>query len=763
MEDEDFFSDDDFADIPDDAIQAIEQHALVSTQTARAPSLAPIAANPWPSSNTKKRPHNATSLNRPGGSNLPWRPPQPGAHFPRGSQFARQSSNPGSQYVFVPSQMHHVEEEEVIDLNEPSITVPAHVPAASYRQPNAMRGRQRDYTDADTEAAFAAADAELEDQPYGTLPHRLKTPTGSSDISALQARIAALEANQERLQRAEQEARALAQAKQGEIQIVRAKLDTSAKTFENQLAALQQQHREEVSRQKAELEAGRREREQMETDHRFLQHDLAREAERLKRLDGHAKARSVVAAPNGRTETPKKLKRIIRGMGDGFDDAEIRMASPSRSRDRSADQTPKAGLKRKRTAADSPVPIALGHGTQLRSAPAHEDSAPLTTSFDTTAVADDGSQVDEKFEYFRMLLNHRPYEGHERTLEAFAKVPLPSRPETTFGAAFTDAIAIHDSPDVEDYARLVATTLLDFWSICLKEKQFRPFYMILAMLRHVLTGQRASVTCGLLTKAIPLCVALIDLIAVDTARESLYGATTISINDENEKHSRIEDVDELEADEVVEFLGYLCDTAALDPEHCLVFWRHMELHFIMILLQPSQPIFYITTMLRMLRTSALDASFAMISGCTGTADDSDAPQQQRADENMLIGRLTTLLFEPLVPPAAEPPYSQLEETELRREILEVLVRLCAAGDHGGRLLVQHRSVIGRLVRFLDAQVSALYTFPPLSLPSAAAVDDRSHRPRNEDSDATYNAVAATVNTTTRLLYFLLRTYDSTLR
>ena len=67
-------------------------------------------------------------------------------------------------------------------------------------------------------------------------------------------------------------------------------------------------------------------------------------------------------------------------------------------------------------------------------------------------------------------------------------------------------------------------------------------------------------------------------------------------------------------------------------------------------------------------------------------------------------------------------------------------------DHGTLLLSQHRSTTGRLVRFLDAQVSRLYSQrPSLGMP---------HPERTP-----HGLTIQLVNTTTRLLYHIIHAFE----
>lgn len=123
-----------------------------------------------------------------------------------------------------------------------------------------------------------------------------------------------------------------------------------AKDYERRMSELQQRHTDELARQKVELEISRRDREKVETSNRFLEHDLAQEAERARNArrtlkDRHGNATQARPQPSPLT-TPKKTKSLP--FRDGFNDDEVVMISPSKGKDRSKPSTPSAGAKRKR-------------------------------------------------------------------------------------------------------------------------------------------------------------------------------------------------------------------------------------------------------------------------------------------------------------------------------------------------------------------------------------------------------------------------------
>lgn len=583
-----------------------------------------------------------------------------------------------------------------------------------------------------TAAAFAAADAELGSQTFGrwqrAQPMRSQPPQGSSmDVSALQARIAELEAEQTRLKHAEQQAREEARQKQGEISIVRSNQEKMTRQYESRISVMQKLHADEASKQKAELEAQRKEREKMETDNRFLHHDLAQEADRAKRVNGTAKSR--VGTQVG---TPRKSKKF--GLGDGFEDDEVRLMSPSRSKDKTRDQTPKLGAKRKRTANDSPV-AALSFNQQRPLSIRHESSEQTTTSegAPTEVVI---AKKDGRYDYMQFILNHRPYEGHARTVESLAKYYFPSRPEQSLSSIFLDKMTYAaDDADERELPLKVSQILLDLWKRCTDDfslQTFTPFYLILDMLQFVLRTELAATTSHLLEEAIPLCIRSIEQISVPITRAAI---NPIFASQMDRKFIN-ELADLIDVDEVLDFLHDVCQAATLSPPRIEAFWQRMDHPWMLNLLHKSLPASQIMTMLKILRTSAFATTFGVIIP--------DDPDKQGEQERQIVERLTNMLFEVPTPwrgdDEEEPTYTEAELTELRILVLEVFYEMCSS-THGGLLLAQHRSVIGRLVRFLDLQIKKLYlvtSFP--------------------DSDDTHGLQIRSINLSVRILYHILSSH-----
>lgn len=738
--DEDFFSDDDL-DLNNDTLQELEQHAISSTQApaatqhghAPAPFNPPRprgAAQPPP---TRRQAHNASSLNRAGINRNPqYRAPastrSPSLSVRPQSAIQKAPSAPPPSAPEPPSSDYGLDDEEVIDLDEPSMVIQ---PASGLaHRPYPVQGIQADDDlEPSTAAAFAAADAELGSQTFGRWPRaqptRSQPPQGSSmDVSALQARIAELEAEQARLKHAEQQAREEARQKQGEISIVRSNQEKLTRQYESRISVMQKLHADEASKQKAELEAQRKEREKTETDNRFLHHDLAQEADRARRVNGTAKSR--VGTQMG---TPRKNKRA--GLGDGFDDDEVRLMSPSRSKDKTRDSTPKVGAKRKRPANDSPV-AALSFNQQRPLNIRHESSEQTTLSESAPAEAA-VAKKDGRYDYIQLLLNHRPCEGHARTVESLAKYSFPSRPDQSLSSIFLDKMTYAaDDVDERGLPLKVSQILLDLWKSCTDDfslQTFAPFYLILDMLRFVLRTELAATTSHLLEEALQLCIRSIEQVSVPIAR----AATNPHFASNMDRKFIDELADLIDVDEVLDFLHDVCQAATLSTPRIEAFWQKMDHPWMLNLLHKSLPASQITTMLNILKTSAFLNTFGVIIP--------DDPEKQGEQERQIVERLTNMLFEVPTPwDEEEPPYTEAELTELRILVLEIFHEMCQSA-HGGLLLAQHRSVIGRLVRFLNMQINKLYLVASFS-----------------DNDETHALQIRSINLSVRILYHILSSH-----
>ena len=165
---------------------------------------------------------------------------------------------------------------------------------------------------------------------------------------------------------------------------------------------MQKLRAEEAARYKLEVEKARAEQQKIGIEKQFLENDLNQGNEQIKNLqrvvkDGAGKAFSRSEEGGNQVTTPKKNKSLP--YGDGFNDDEIQMMSPSKLSVRPKALTPKAAGKRKRKVEESSPakPLPLGQPENVdRSAEPVQDSNIDTSStiMKTSSQNNDNFKVD---------------------------------------------------------------------------------------------------------------------------------------------------------------------------------------------------------------------------------------------------------------------------------------------------------------------------------------------------------------------------------
>ena len=157
-----------------------------------------------------------------------------------------------------------------------------------------------------------------------------------------------------------------------------------------------------MARQKAELESSKKNREKVETTNLFLQHELNQEAQKSKHVKKPTKdglqSPQKFSGQGSPAVTPRKNRSVL--FGDGFDNGEEMMISPSKSKGRSKQSTPKHGGKRKRnvTEASPAQPLPLHEPQAGASTPTNADAGREESG---NAVAASFKAEDEKFQVWR--------------------------------------------------------------------------------------------------------------------------------------------------------------------------------------------------------------------------------------------------------------------------------------------------------------------------------------------------------------------------
>ncbi|ORY18641.1 hypothetical protein BCR34DRAFT_473229 [Clohesyomyces aquaticus] len=545
--------------------------------------------------------------------------------------------------------------------------------------------------------------------PQSARPAPPRNEASQVDVSQLLLRIKTLEQDKARLNRDLHAERSKALSKSGEADTVRRRLEAATRENERRLQALQHAHANEVARQKADLDKIRRERETAQTNSLFLEHDLAREAGRVRRVKKSGKEPVV---PRSRTDpspvgTPKRSK--VLPFRDGFDDEDIVMASPTKSPHKTKPSTPSKASKRKRPATDpSPIP-ALQLSEPRDRQKTQEPSGKELPKIDAS-ILERLRRDDHRFELLHRLVNHRSSNRIDRVLEALTQHALPSQTRKKLSSmAYDDLSRCSSGHNVHELALSVCHVFLGLWDRCLQEKYYAPIYLFLDAIQFILACEPCSTAVALTSRAVPLILATVDLVSIPIARAStnskhvpdLYSPAQRTIDSQ---------IDVLDCLDLLYAIATSCITS---PSAITCFWELIPIDFALVLLVKAQSLPRIMLMIRILSTSSLPTTLGTIVAAGSMAD------QQAKREIDLIDRLTNLLSE--TPEAIpDPGNKDLNETRNRCSTKEIWeLRICvlnllstfANSEYGSTRLAHHRNCIGRLIQHLDASISSLYTTP----------------------------------------------------
>ena len=541
---------------------------------------------------------------------------------------------------------------------------------------------------------------------------------GPADVNSLQAQVQRLLREREALQRAVRNANDNAYAKTGEIAIVRANVLKVEQEFESRTEALQKLHADDAARHKIEVEKVRAENQRIATEKEFLKNDLAEDTKRLRQLQKTIRKGSDGATDGKGPEkesiltTPRKNKHLP--YGDGFDDDEVQVLSPSRLTLRSKANTPKAGAKRKRKITEgSPAqPLELAQD-------ARNDSfeEPMQDELPRKPIGSNQTQrpSDGKFQFTQKLLNHRIEQGQERTIEALSKFRLLSQPDKPLSTILYDKILmLGGGPDSGNLPASVGLVVISLWSQCLKEYYHNPVHLLIDLVKYVILLTPLKTAPELTNSLMELVQETADIIIIPRCQKKRPRNDSAQITSVSCLH-------------VIHMMAQDC---SIDSEEITRFWRTIRFDFIMMLLSFIHPLEEIHITIALLRTSILENSFAMIIP--------PGDGKQDATEARVIDNLSRLLIEPPRPTQGEPSLDAAQLSELRLEILGLMDAMCER-THGAEALAEHRLVIGRLVRVMNDELDCAYDY------------QYGHEQR-----------IALVNAATHLLYFLTSNYASSI-
>ncbi|KAL8728205.1 MAG: hypothetical protein Q9166_005553 [cf. Caloplaca sp. 2 TL-2023] len=684
---DDSYSDDDLDALPDGTFQELQEDAFLATQQAAKDehqSIAPLATPQKNVPGVLDRP-----LNRPTGTGpFPLLMSQSDSWFPQA---------PSSDYGDLDNDML---DGEIYDAAEESGTnaIQASRAASLPYGESAQREQWRNqryamppqHLSSDVPQARLTCQTANETNGYyvksNVSQHLISNgeevrSSRQSDVDALNAQILELRRERDHLEKAKKAAEDAALAKSGEIAIIRANQNRSERAYESKMQALQKLHFEEVARQQLEVERALAEKQKITTEKGFLQNDLAEGNEQIRSLQRAVKAKVGTSKTTsdkdggrpGLPSTPKKNKSLSHG--DGFEDDELQLASPSKLPYRSKTSTPKAGNKRKRKPA-LPSPIKPLQLVSAKEAPDRVDLSDNTPvqPVDTTTTAFPAATTrlvtvlpDDRFELTQHVMNHRMDMNGKRTFEVLSDLAYPSKPDTALSTIFLDK---------------TSAVIISMWKQCVDEK-FVPHVR-----SHCDLGEadKIPITTG------PSLVDTLVAVIQSTADVNIVPR----VRRQPQEHSSL-----VNTFDCLDLLQSVANDCLLCEEDIIRFWKCMRFDFIIMVLNITQPIEELHLAIGLLRTSVQKDTFAM------TVPPNDGKQEP--SEMRLIDFVTRPLVENLQPPKDEAPYSVVEVAKLRLHVLSLMEDMCD-NKHSSRLLACCPYAIGRLVWVMNDELDAVYDY-----------------------------------------------------
>ncbi|KAI0191627.1 hypothetical protein F4808DRAFT_382009 [Astrocystis sublimbata] len=425
-------------------------------------------------------------------------------------------------------------------------------------------------------------------------------PTGGSshDLAALQAQILDLQSK--------------LTTREGEISIVRKRLEKTREDHERELRIVRVQTAEQLAKQERAVEAARAAQQSATTELEFTRRDLREEVVRAKRQEGPG--------------TPKKNKTASTktwGVSDGFEDVEM-VGSPSRGK-RGKNAGPVAGSvveppaklqrtptknKRKRPALDSPATALETHSEDV--VMLDEVGAPQTNVHFSGYGAPIVQHNSLPFDYMKVILNHSSAHGRPLTLEYLSRFQLKSRPNESLASILLRKLSTAgDAADPTQLPIQFCLEVLRLWDACKTEKLLAPINELLSLVTLTLQLQTVALAPYIAPTLLPVAMDSCYDVAIPRFSNPLPGEPTAA--------DYIECRDNIDTTKILSLM-YLtalgCATAQptvgslLSPD--VDFWSSVHMQFILVYLNRKQPVDDFIAVLRLLCTSVFVESIGPI-------------------------------------------------------------------------------------------------------------------------------------------------------
>ncbi|KAK8091015.1 DNA repair protein rad26 [Apiospora phragmitis] len=493
------------------------------------------------------------------------------------------------------------------------------------------------------------------------------------------------------------------QSKDGEIGIVRTRLERSRQDHDRELQNLKKQTAEQIAKQERAVEAAKAAEKNATTELEFTKRDLREEVGRAKRKDKDG-------------GTPKKNNAAKTwGVADGFDDVDI-AGSPSKgTRGRkpgavaSVVAEPPARLTRTPT-----------KGKRKRPPPADSPAMALETTEDVVMVdhGDDDlagsvANLSEPPQCQQIATHSICAYGRPLTFDVLAGYSLPSNPSESLASIILQKLTTMGDPN--DPMRLpieLCQLLIDLWSRSFHEGIYDPIVELVSLLSFTVQLSPGGIAPYI---AEPLINVTVECVAeVGIPRLNHAGPGDPSEDTFVRLRATIPTTDILSL-LYVTALG--CETSASAgagedgaSEPIVEFWACMLVEFVLTMLSNKQALNDALIMMRLLSTSAFEGSIGPTMHAIRSAEDI---------AGVIIDRVSFYLMN-----AQAPGVDNHKLWTVRHTALQTLASF-ATSPFGMRELAKHKLAIPRLVIFLSWSIDELYDgektynayrLPPLSPP-----------------------------------------------
>ncbi|KAK8059490.1 DNA repair protein rad26 [Apiospora saccharicola] len=484
------------------------------------------------------------------------------------------------------------------------------------------------------------------------------------------------------------------QSKDGEIGIVRTRLERSRQDHDRELQTLKKQTAEQIAKQERAVEAAKAAEKNATTELEFTKRDLREEVVRAKQKD-----------KNG--GTPKKNNAAKSwGIADGFDDVEM-AGSPSKG---TRGRNPGAVAS---VVAEPPARLTRTPTKPKRKRPPPADSPvmALETTEDDVVMVDHGEDAlagsvanlkepaptpthSHSFDLLKVVLNHCSAYARPLTLDVLAGYSLPSNPSESLASIILQRItAMGDSNDPLRLPIELCQLLIDLWSRCFHEDICDPIVELVSLLSFTVQLSPGGVAPHIAESLITITVECTSEVAIPRVHHNGPGDPT----EENflKYRATIPTTDILSL-LYVTALG--CETSASIGEDTVSepivdFWAYMLVEYVLTLLSPKQAMNDALIMMRLVSTSAFE-------GTIGPTLHSQRTHEEIA--GAIIDRVSFFLMNIQA--------AGLDDHKLwtiRHTALQTLASI-ATSPFGMRELAKHKLAIPRLVIFLSWSIDELY-------------------------------------------------------